>query len=51
VLEQIRDGQMLQCDVRTDIRKMRIALEKIARNTAKPRKHKSKVLIQPMGKR
>lgn len=32
VLEQIRDKQMLQCDVRADIKRMRIALERIAQN-------------------
>lgn len=39
VLESIRDKQMLQCDVRGDIRKMRIALERIARNfDARPKR-------------
>ncbi len=38
VLEEIRDKQMLQCDVRAD-RRMRIALEKIAKSlSAKRRK-------------
>lgn len=40
VLEGIADSQMLQCDVRVDIRRMRIALEKIARNTPVRRKIK-----------
>ena len=37
VLEQIADSQMLQCSVAGDIRKMRIALEKIDRRLAKER--------------
>ena len=37
VLEQIADSQMLQESVAVDIRKMRIALEKIDRRLAKER--------------
>jgi hypothetical protein len=56
VCEEIRDmiqttrncGEVRQALV--DIRKMRIALEKIARNTAKPRR-KKEFLIQTIGKR
>jgi hypothetical protein len=36
--KQPANSQMLQCDVRADIRKMRIALEKIAKNTARRRR-------------
>jgi predicted ArsR family transcriptional regulator len=41
VLEEIRDKQMLQCDVRADIQAMRIALEKIAKNMPRRRKRKA----------
>jgi hypothetical protein len=39
-LQFLNNKQMLQCDVRGDIRKMRIALEKIAKNTARRRRVK-----------
>jgi hypothetical protein len=42
VLEQIRDSQMLQCDVRADIRAMREALEKIARAVTRKKRRRRK---------
>jgi len=38
LLRSIRDSQMLQCDVRDDVHRMRIALEKIAKNMPRRRR-------------
>jgi hypothetical protein len=39
-LEELNKKQMLQCDVRDDVRRMRVALEKIARKLTKRRRRR-----------